>query len=74
MKDQIQIIKSARQEKEPTFTLRAKDKCSIIALAAYNVACKVMGVNSEHVIETNEIYRNFIDYQFHNPDKVKLPD
>jgi len=74
MKDPKKLVETAIQNKEPVFVLHAHDKCAVIALAAYNVACKVMGVNNEHVIETNEIYRLFMEWQFDHPEKVKLPD
>lgn len=68
------MIEQAAENQEPVFVLRAQDKCAVIALAAYNVASKVMGASSEHVIETHEIYRLFMEWQFHNPEKTKLPD
>lgn len=74
MKDPIKMIESASADNEPTFTIRAKDKCSLFALAAYFTACTLFKVNEDHRHEIHEIYFDWLDWQRNHEDKVKLPD
>lgn len=74
MKDPIKMIKEAQENNEPIFVIRAKDRCAIAALSAYNVACSLVGVEEYHLKETQKIYLKFLEFKNKNFDKTKIPD
>jgi hypothetical protein len=74
MKSIADILKSAQENNEPVFVIRAKDKCALAAIGAYNVTSHIAGVNDEHLKETQQIFRDFVKWQGENKDKVNLPD
>ena len=72
MKDPLEMIQTCQETGEPIFVLRAQDKCSVAAIAAYNVACALLNVDKEQLYETQHIFTEFIQWQGEN--NVKLPD
>jgi len=74
MKDPIKMIKECQETGEPFFVIRAKDKCVLPALGAYNVTCYLLEVEEKQLTETQQFFREFVQWQVDNKDKVKIPD
>jgi hypothetical protein len=74
MKNPIQIINECRQTGEPTFTIRAKDRASVVALEAYIVVIENSNVNPEFKEELKQIANDFHLWQAGNQHKTRLPD
>ena len=75
MKNAAELLQSAWENGEPTFSFRAKDKHTLVALAAYYVS--ILGdeaISEGFKVEIEHILDEFSDWQRANPDKVKTPD
>lgn len=68
------VLKSARQNNEPVFVLRAKDKNSIDAILEYFGKCEETNCDQLHIDGVWGIYCEFVDWQRANEIKTKLPD
>jgi len=75
MKNAVELLKSAWDNGEPTFSFRAKDRHTLVALSAYYVS--ILGdetVSDKFKLEIENILDEFHAWQTTNPDKVKSPD
>lgn len=73
-KNPIQIINECAKTGEPTFTIRAKDRASIVALEAYIVVIENSNVNDEFKEDLKQISNDFHEWQYKNQHKTRLPD
>jgi len=73
-KNQIQIINECRKSGEPTFTIRAKDRASVVALEAYFVIISQGKCNPEFLEEIRQITNDFHLWQAENKHVTRMPD
>lgn len=74
MKNPIQIINECAKTGEPTFTIRAKDRASIVAIEAYIVVIENSKVNPEFKEELKQIANDFHAWQSQNQHITRMPD
>ena len=67
------MLQSAKENNEPIFIIRAKDKHSTMLLETYLEECE-FGSPKNHIEEIKEILSDFKKWQKENPDKIKIPD
>lgn len=68
------VLKSARENNEPVFVLRAKDWCSINAIYEYLEFCRAKGCDIDFRNEILNIIEDFEKWQEENKLQVKKPD
>ena len=75
MKNPHQIINECQKHGEPTFTIRAKDRASIVALETYRIIIEESDkVNPEYKEEIRQIVNDFHQWQCQNQHVTRLPD
>lgn len=75
MKNVTELLKAAQENNEPTFTFRAKDKHSLIAIKTYQCAVENdHWVTDEFQREIRMIALEFELWQMKNEGKVEVPD
>ena len=74
MKNPIQIIHECSRNNEPTFTFRAKDRASIIALETYLLVIEDRNSNPEFKQEVRDIVNSFHLWQIQNQHLTRMPD
>ncbi len=73
-KNPVQIINECRKSGEPTFTIRAKDRASVVALEAYFLMVQEAGSNPEFAEEIRHIANEFHLWQSKNQETTRMPD
>jgi len=68
------VLMSARENNEPVLVLRAKDKCSVMAIKAYYTACISLGCDQLHLEGINDIFEDFKNWRNNHSDQVRNPD
>lgn len=68
------IIKEAKNNGEPTFTIRAKDIASMAALFHYKEECRRIGCENEFINDIERIIDEFLLWRKHNKIELKRPD
>lgn len=74
MKNPIQIINECAKTGEPTFTIRAKDRASVVALEAYLIVIENSNCNAEFKEELKQIANEFHLWQSEHQSITRLPD
>lgn len=62
------------RETEPTFTVRARDRCSPEIILAWIADAAKAGANGEKLAQAFQVYLRFVAWQRSNGDLVKTPD
>ncbi len=68
------VLKSARENDEPVFVLRAKDELSKETLLEYLALCMENSCSEEHCLGIVKIIKQFETWQADYFIQVKLPD
>ena len=68
------VLIRARENNEPVLVLRAKDKCAVKAIQAYEEECKRVGCNDAHLAGVHDILTDFALWRANNLEQVKKPD
>jgi len=74
-KNPHQIINECAKSGEPTFTIRAKDRASIVAIEAYRLIIEQSDkINPEFKDEIRSIVNDFHLWQAENQHVTRMPD
>jgi len=68
------VLISARENNEPILVLRAKDKCSVKAIQAYQAECRRIECDESHISGIQGILEDFALWRANNMEQVKKPD
>lgn len=68
------VLIRARENNEPVFVLRAKDKAAVKAIQAYQAECRRLECDNSHIEDVQSILEEFALWRANNMEQVKKPD